>query len=356
MFVRRGLVIALILLVVSGTALATPMFQDDDPVSPLTQIYNDVSPSVVAISVTATPEDGSEGNIFKSGTGFVIDTDGHIVTNFHVVDRATNIEIRFIDGTQAKAEIIGLDDDSDLAVLQVELDEAKLHPVEFGDSDALVVGQEVLALGSPFGQNWTLTRGIVSALNRTISGFADFSIGGVIQTDAAINPGNSGGPLLNMDGQVIGVNAQIQTTIGANLGVGFAIPSNLTRRVAEELIESGYIQYSYLGISGGDVSLTTIDALDLPNDLQGVAVSDVMAGGPAARAGINTAEFSEVNGQQIPRAIDIITAIDGEPVSGIASLISLLAQNTEPGQTVTLSILRDGEDEIEIDVLLTPRP
>jgi S1-C subfamily serine protease len=236
-----------------------------------TQVYRAVAPSVVAINVTIESRNRVIGE--GTGSGFVIDKDGHIVTNNHVVDGATRIEVEFYDGTLTAADVVGLDPDSDLAVLKVDLPADKLYPVTFADSDDLVIGQIVLALGSPFGQDWTLTTGIVSALNRTMQGLSDFSIGNVIQTDAAINPGNSGGPLLDLEGRVIGVNSQIATTSDSNSGVGFAIPANLTQRVAQQLIENGVVEYSYIGISGGDVSLTLSQALELPADTRGVVVT-----------------------------------------------------------------------------------
>ena len=231
-------------------------------------LYQTVSPSVVAISVTAQRTDivsGQRGIVEGSGSGFVIDQLGHIVTNAHVVDGATELVVNFFDGTIVRAEVVGVDLDSDLAVIQVNLSPDRLVPVTFGNVDNVIVGQTVLAIGSPFGQRWTLTTGIVSAVNRRISGLTDFSIGSAIQTDAPINPGNSGGPLINLAGQVIGVNSQILSQSGSNSGVGFAIPSDLTVRVANELIETGSVQYSYIGIgigirgiSDGDVNLGMI--------------------------------------------------------------------------------------------------
>lgn len=326
-----------------------------------TDVFNEVGPSVVAISVVARQPNsgmfGEDNQIIAGGSGFVIDMDGHIVTNNHVVEGATSIEVDFMDGTLARAEVVGLDPDSDLAVIKVDVPADRLHPIEWGNSDALVVGEPVLAIGSPFGQRWTLTSGIISAIDRTIQGLTTFSIGGVIQTDASINPGNSGGPLIDLEGRVIGVNSQIVSASGTNSGVGFAIPSNLTQRVSQNLIDNGFMNYSYLGISGGDVTLTIIEALDLPMDTRGVVVQDVAPGGPGARAGLqNPGGFEEVNGQNVPTTLDIITAIDGEPVTGIGDLISYLAKNTEPGDDITLSVLRDGTEQIELTAQLTPRP
>ncbi|RMF79749.1 MAG: PDZ domain-containing protein [Chloroflexi bacterium] len=343
---------------------AEPQLQTDvlvDNPSLFTQIYNDVSPSVVAINVTARREGSGffnqDNTVIASGSGFVIDEEGHIITNNHVVDGATRIEINFLDGTITRAEIVGLDPDSDLAVLDVELPEEKLHPVTFGDSDALQIGEPVLAIGSPFGQRWTLTSGIVSAVDRTIQGLTNFSIGGVIQTDAPINPGNSGGPLFNLKGEVVGVNSQIISASRSSAGIGFSIPSNLAQRVARELIDNGFVSYSFLGIGGSDITLPIIEALGLPNDMRGVVVGSVEPGGPAARAGLRepSTDTVEIDGQPVPTSVDIITAINGEPLRGMADLIAYLGNNTQPGDTVTLTILRDG-DEFDTDVRLIPRP
>ncbi len=255
----------------------------------------------------------------------------------------------------AKAQVVGLDNNSDIAVLKVDVDPSMLKPVTFADSDLLDIGERVLAIGSPFGQRWTITEGIISGLQRTISGLTQFSIGGVIQTDAAI--GNSGGPLLNTSGQVIGVNRQISTASGSFSGVGYAVPSNLVQRVARELIERGYVEYSYLGIRGGDVNLAVIEALELPNTFKGVIVSEATQGGPAARAGLQSAaDFTTIDGLSVPTTVDIITAVNGTPLSGIADLITYLATETKPGDTVTLEVLRNGSETLTIEARLTPRP
>ncbi|HLV33693.1 MAG TPA: trypsin-like peptidase domain-containing protein [Spirillospora sp.] len=367
---KRSLFVSVMLIVLTSLLVIPVIHPQDTPQTEtalaqagvLTEVYNRVSPSVVAISVVARRPNtgffGQDNEVIGGGSGFVIDTEGHIVTNNHVVDGATRIEVMFLDGTLARAQVVGLDPDSDLAVLKVDLPAERLQPVEWGDSDALVIGQPVVAIGSPFGQRWTLTSGIISALERTIQGLTNFSIGGVIQTDAPINPGNSGGPLLDLQGRVIGVNSQIISATRSSAGIGFAIPSNLARRVSQALIEDGFVSYSYLGITGGDVTLTLIEALDLPNNTRGVVVRDVAPGGPGARAGLQSpgGETVEVSGSEVPTEIDIITAINGEPLNGIGSLISYLARETEPGDTVTLSVLRNGTERLELTVRLTPRP
>ena len=324
------------------------------------QLYNEVSPSVVSINVVATQQGNGffpGSTVSGTGSGFVVDTEGHIITNNHVVEGATDIEVNFMDGTIVRGTVVGTDPNSDLAVVQVDLPADQLHPVTFANSEQLSIGQSVLAIGSPFGQRWTLTTGIISGLDRTIDGLNNFSIGGVIQTDAAINPGNSGGPLLDLNGDVIGVNSQIMSESGTSSGVGFTIPSNLVQRVANELIANGEVAYSYLGIEGGDISLSIIEALDLPNNQQGVVVSNVQSGGPADQAGLRSATVRQsVNSpQQVIDNADIITAIDGTPLNGMESLISYLANHTSPGQKVTLSVLRDGQQR-SIEVTLATRP
>lgn len=327
-----------------------------DTTNLFTQVYQQVSPSVVAIHVLTT---GPNGRVIGSGTGsgFVLDRDGHIVTNNHVVSDANSIEIEFLDGTLAAAEVVGLDPNSDLAVLSVKVPAEQLVPVTFGDSNQLVVGETVLAIGSPFGQDWTLTTGIVSGVNRIISGLTDFSIGGVIQTDAAINPGNSGGPLLNLQGQIVGVNSQILSESGSSAGIGFAVPSNLVQRVVGELMNDGRVDYSYIGITGTDVTLSMIEALKLPEHTRGVIVEQTVSGGPAAQAGLQdaalTQQFASTNAKE---KFDIITGINGTAVKGMDELITFLARETVPNQTVTLNVLRNGTETLDISVTLASRP
>ena len=313
------------------------------------EVYQDASPSVVAINVSAEEGDGS-------GSGFVIDRDGHIVTNAHVVDEADEIVVEFLAGAIVRAELVGSDRSSDLAVLKVDVPADQLTPILFADSDELIVGQTVLAIGSPFRQGWTLTSGIISAIDRTIQGLTEFSIGGVIQTDASINPGNSGGPLINLDGEVIGVNSQIISGARSSSGVGFAIPANLTRRVADALIEHGEMTYSYLGISGFDVNLSAIESLNLPNDFRGVVIREVVDAGPAADSGLREiTRMLNLDDKLVGLRADIITAVDGTPVKGMNDLITFLARHTQPRQVVTLAVLRDGERELEIPIELGGR-
>ena len=327
----------------------------------LSDLYTRVSPSVVSINVVSRNANSrsSQELAAGTGTGFVIDFQGHIITNNHVVMDATRIEVNFFDGTIARGEVVGLDPDSDLAVIRVDLPQEQLHPVTFADSNGLFIGQSVIALGSPFGQRWTMTTGIVSAKDRTIQGLTNYQIGAVIQTDAAINPGNSGGPLLNLQGQVVGVNSQILSRSGSGSGVGFAIPSNLVQRVADSIINQGDVNYSYLGISSrpNDVDLALIEAMGLPNDTRGVVVQSVDQSGPAGQGGLrNAGNFVTIDGINVPRSADIITAIDNTPVTSFSSLIGYLASNTQPGQTVNLTVLRDGTNLVSLPVVLGARP
>ena len=333
----------------------------------IARVYEQVSPSVVSIKLSYTSGFGQSAG---SGSGFVISDEGHIVTNAHVIDGASRgyIEVNFLDGTIVRGTVVGADRDSDLAVLQVSLPRERLRSLTLADSDELVIGQSALAVGSPFGQDWTLTSGIVSALDRTMQGLTSFTIGSVIQTDTAINPGNSGGPLFNLKGEVIGVNSQIASRSRSYSGVGFAIPSNLVQRVYDDLIHGGEVRYSYLGI-GNDwryssrqrpvplaLDLNLIETLNLPNNLRGVVVGQVAPDSPAERAGLRNPEgTARVRGAMVPTSADIITAINGVPVHDMSSLISWMASHTRPGDRVTLTVLRDGAP-VSLPLTLGERP
>jgi putative serine protease PepD len=295
----------------------------------LTQLYKNVAPGVVDITVTSSGGSGLAGGAQAEGSGFVIDTTGDIVTNQHVVAGATSIKVRFQDGTVEKATLVGTDPSTDIAVIKVSGDSSLLHPLTFGSSSSLLVGDEVAAIGSPFGLPDSMTSGIVSAVNRTITAPNKFSISGSIQTDAAINHGNSGGPLLNMSGQVIGVNAQIESDSGGNDGVGFAIPSDAVKSVANTLIAGQTVQHAYLGVQVGDSSSGT-----------GAQVTTVKADTPASKAGL--------------KAGDVITAIDGATVANADDLTAKINAH-KPNQKVTLTVTRGGKS-LTIDVTLGVRP
>jgi S1-C subfamily serine protease len=319
-----------------------------------TPLYQQAEPGVVNIQVYIQQQ-GVQGQ--GAGSGFILDNEGHIVTNNHVVADASLITVVFFDGFQAQAQTVGLDPDSDLAVIKVDQLPDNVHPLSLGDSDAVQVGEWVAAIGNPFALGSSLTVGVVSAVGRTIaSGATPFSIPQAIQTDAAINPGNSGGPLLNLNGDVIGVNAQIATggTSNTNSGVGFAIPVNIVRRVAPVLIDTGTYAWPWLGIRGGSVNLFIQEANHLPTERG--AYIDSVEGGPAQEVGLrgSTGSQSVLGLDGVPTGGDVITAIDGNPIVDYSDLQIAIAQH-EPGDTITLSILRNGQEQ-QVDVTLQARP
>jgi 2-alkenal reductase len=267
------------------------------------------------------------------------------------------VDVTFSDGTILPAQVIGQDLDSDLAVVRVDELPEGAGPLPLGDMGNLAVGQTVVAIGNPFGLEGTLTKGIISALGRTIPALTVFSIPQAIQTDAAINPGNSGGPLLDLEGQVVGVNAQIETngTSSTNSGVGFAIPVSVVKRVVPVLIEKGVYEWAWLGVRGGNLTPTLAEAMDLTQE-QGAYLTTIMPDGPAEKAGLRgTSEEALVEGRQLILGGDVITAIDDQPVRSFDDLLIYVALQTEPGQEVTLTILRGGKIQI-VSLRLEARP
>ena len=318
----------------------------------LGRIYDSVVPSLVSIQVSQGLARQGEGS------GFVWDDRGRIVTNHHVVEGVESVVVVFADGTRMEARVLGSDPDSDLAVLQLEGEPGVLTPVTLGDSDAVGAGQMAVALGNPFGQEFTMTTGIVSAVGRTIrSGNSPFSIPRVIQTDAAINPGNSGGPLLDRQGRVIGVNTQILSRSGSFSGIGFAVPINMAKRVIPVLIDKGRYEYAWLGISGVPLAEGVARLMDLPAGTRGAQVVETVEDGPAWNAGLRGSERSAVVGDQ-PVAVggDVIVGADGTPIQSMDDLISYLIEHTGPGDEVVLDILRDKGEPDQVKVELGKRP
>jgi S1-C subfamily serine protease len=347
--------------------VATPVLDETQAANALeTQViavYEAVSPAVVNLTnrsyaydmfMRAVPQEGS-------GSGFVYDPEGHIVTNYHVIENAEEILVTLASGQVHEAEIVGTDPTNDLAVIRIDAGANLPEPVALGDSDKLQVGQFVLAIGNPFGLEQTLTTGVVSALGRVIESPEDSRfIGEAIQTDAAINPGNSGGPLLDLKGHVIGVNSQIISPSGASSGIGFAVSANTVRRVVPELIAQGYYPHPWLGTQMLPLTPSTAKAfrdagMNVPVDA-GLLVIEAVEDGPADKAGMRGgSRVVRIGGYQIPLDGDIIIAIDGEPVNDFQELTVYLETETTVGDTVDVTIIRDGE-ELTVPVALGERP
>ena len=324
----------------------------------LEAIYEKYSPGVVSLQYSTIEGAGQ-------GTGFVIDKEGHIVTNYHVASGVDKLEVHFSSGLKVYGEVIGSDMDSDLAVIKVDVDPDELVPLTLGDSNLVKVGQTVVAIGNPYGLSGTMTVGVVSARGRVLDSMRQtssgtfFSSGDSIQTDALINPGNSGGPLLNLNGEVIGVNRAIQTAgmslsgEAINTGIGFAISSNIVRKVVPSLIETGSYAYPYLGMTSySSMSLAMIEALELPQST-GAYVISVVKGGPADVAGIRGGTVP-TSVQGLYKGGDLIIAVDGQPIKDFSELMSYMVVNKNPGDTITFTVIRDGQT-LDVDVVLGSR-
>jgi S1-C subfamily serine protease len=333
-------------------------------------IYAKAAPGVVTVR-SIIGSGGAEvfggGGGEGQGSGFVISDEGEIITNAHVVtdasaagaqggplNAAREVYVQFPDRNQVEAEIVGFDPFADVALLKVDPDGLDLRPLPLGSEDDVAVGDGVAAIGSPFGQEQSLSVGVVSASDRSIQSLTDFQIDGAIQTDASINPGNSGGPLLDAAGEVVGINQQINTTSGGNEGVGFAVPIDLAERSIEDLRDDGQVSYAYAGVTTQPLYPQLAERLDLSIDT-GAIVSEVVPGGPADEAGLRGGDSPiRFQGQQLEVGGDVIVAVNGEPIEGNADLprrISLL----DPGDVVSLEVIRDGESE-QIEVELGERP
>jgi 2-alkenal reductase len=327
-------------------------------------IYRDVSPSVVNIRVLIAQE-GPEGVIPQgegAGSGFVWDKNGHIVTNNHVVESASRVTVVFSDGSSYRAEVVGTDPYSDLAVVKIDRPAAELQPIAVADSRRVSVGQLAVAIGNPFGLDGTMTVGFISALERSLPVSSEgvlapsYNIPDIIQTDAAINPGNSGGVLVDSSGQLIGVPSAIESPVRANAGVGFAIPSAIVLNVVPDLIASGVHEHPWIGLSGGSLTPEVAEAMGLEEGQRGVLVASVVEGGPAGRAGLRGSDREvQIDGYAASVGGDVIVAIDGQDVRDFDDLIIYLSRNTHVGQSVTLSVLRDGA-VVTLEVTLAARP
>jgi 2-alkenal reductase len=331
-------------------------------------VYQQAAPGVVTIrsifSGGGTSLLGGGGGSAAQGSGFVISDGGEIATNAHVVTdgsagggpihEAKEVYVQFADRNQVAADIVGFDPHADVALLKVDPDGLDLRPLQLATHEDVKVGQPVAAIGSPFGEDRSLSVGVVSATNRSIQSLTDFQIDGAIQTDASINPGNSGGPLLDAEGHVVGIDQQINTTSGGNEGVGFAVPVALVARSIDQLRENGSVKYAYIGVTTQSLYPQLADRLRLESDT-GALVTKVVDGSPAADAGIEAGKQEiEFQGVRATAGGDVIVAVDGDKIVGETDLPKLIAQH-DPGDTVTLEIIRDGETQ-SVDVTLGERP
>jgi 2-alkenal reductase len=336
--------------------MVTDLRQQEDV---LVALYEQVNPGVVSIQ-TFNDQGGAQGS------GFVFDTDGHIITNYHVVEGASELIINFISGIKVRGKVVGTDLDSDLAVIKVDISPEELFPMKLGNSDLLRVGQTVIAIGNPYGLSSTMTMGIVSAKGRTLDslrlaeGGRPFSAGDILQTDASINPGNSGGPLLNLNGEVIGINRAIRTAGMTSLGepittgIGFAISINIVKRVVPSLIANGKFDYPYLGLTAREeVGLIEQEILGLPQST-GAYVIEVVSGGPADQAGLRGgSQPTKIEG--LKTGGDLIIAVDSRPISVFGELLSYMLTTKNPGDKILITVLRNNKQE-DIEVTLGKRP
>jgi len=333
-------------------------------------VYQAAAPGVVTIrsifsSGGISSLFGGNGGSAAQGSGFVISDGGEIATNAHVVTDATGsgggpiheakeVYVQFADRNQVRADIVGFDPNADVALLKVDPDGLDLHPLELEPDEQIEVGQPVAAIGSPFGEDRSLSVGVVSATARSIQSLTRFQIEGAIQTDASINPGNSGGPLLDAEGHVVGINQQINTTSGGNEGVGFAVPIDLAARALDQLREDGTVNYAYIGVTTQPLYPQLADRLDIPSDT-GALIAKVIPGGPADEAGLRGSDQKiRFQGQQVAAGGDAIVAVDGHEIVGETDLPRIIAR-FDPGDTVTVQIIRDGQTQ-DVDVKLGERP
>jgi S1-C subfamily serine protease len=318
----------------------------------LIEIFEKSEPGVVRVNVQRGETEDVTGGV---GSGFVFDKKGHIISNAHVVKDANKVVVTFLDGRSYNADIIGFDEYTDIAVIKVNADLSLLHPLSIGDSSNLKVGEEIAAIGNPFGLSGSMTSGIISQLGRLLPTSSNYQIPDVIQTDAAINPGNSGGPLLNMRGEIVGINTAIQSTTGEFTGVGFSIPSQTVAKIVPTLIADGEYKHPWIGIAGRDIDPDMASALNL-KDAIGFLVITVVEDSPAFQAGlIGSDKTIEVDGVNYPVGGDVILAVDGKEVRKIDDILVHLQRAKSVGDEMVLEILRDGRTT-NVTITLDARP
>jgi S1-C subfamily serine protease len=326
------------------TALADSVYAELDARDQIMiNLYDRINPSVVHISSSQNVPSFFYGTVPQEGTGsgFLYDDQGHIVTNNHVVSGADSLNVLLSNGLSLPATVVGTDPYYDLAVIKVDLPASTMSPLELGDSDTLKVGQTVIAIGNPFGLDRTLTTGVISALGRRIETDAGTAIGQAIQTDAAINPGNSGGPLLDAHGRVVGINTAINSPSGGSVGIGFAVPVNIIKQVIPSLIAQGHYTHPSLGVQVAEIG-TEVSSNDNGID-HGLLIVQMDAGGAAEQGGLQAATISVRRGRYVVSGGDIITAIGGKPVATRNDLLLVLEENYRPGDSVEITIVRDGK-------------
>ena len=318
----------------------------------LIEIFEKSEPGVVRVNIQRNQTESDVGGV---GSGFVFDTQGHIITNAHVVKDATKTIVTFLDGRSYNAEIIGVDEYTDIGVIKVNADLKLLNPLSLGDSSNLQVGEPITAIGNPFGLSGSMTSGIISQMGRLLPSNSGYSIPDVIQTDAAINPGNSGGPLLNMRGEIVGINTAIQSTTGEFTGVGFAIPSQTVAKIVPTLISDGEYKHPWIGISGTDIDLEMASVMELENTL-GFLIITVIEDSPASDAGlIGSNKMIEVEGRGYSIGGDIIVSVDGIDVRKIDDILIHLQRGKAVGDEMVLEVLRDGRTT-NVTIVLQERP
>jgi len=353
---RKRILFFFLSLLASGFFGLSEVFPLTDDEKNNVAIYQKASPSVVNITSTVIARDFFYTPIPRegSGSGSIIDTRGHILTNNHVIRDAQKLEVTLFDGSKWPAKLVGTDPDNDLAVIQIKAPPEKLKPLPLGDSRKLQVGQKVLAIGNPFGLGLTLTTGIISSLGRTIRSEAGTMIEEVIQTDASINPGNSGGPLLSSDGEMIGINTAIVSPTGGSVGIGFAISVNTAKRIIPDLLVKGYVSYPYIGVTVQTLIPEFAKFLGLKIQ-KGAMVVEVTPGGPGDKAGLKGGNRQvQVGNSLLLVGGDVVTQIDQFEVKDSDDLIKHIRER-KPGEAVNLKIFREGKVK-EIKVTLQERP
>jgi len=357
------------------TAIPTPLTapvanKESGDTNTVNEIYRQDGQGVAFIESTLEPEEESSspfnpfgeeessGGGVATGSGILIDKEGHILTNNHVIEGASKVEVKLgSSDTEHEAEVVGADPATDVALLKVDAPASEEHPLSLGDSSKVQVGDPVVAIGNPFGLDRTVTAGIVSALQRQIQAPNGFSISHVIQTDAAINPGNSGGPLINSAGQVIGINSQIQTggSGDGNVGIGFAVPINTAREDVEQIEKNGKVEHAFIGVSGGNITPALAKALKLPVE-QGVLINEVVKGSPADKAGLEGGDTkATIEGAQVNLGGDIITEVNGNEVNSMEEVVDAV-NSAHPGDKMEFTVIRGADETKHVTVTLGVRP